>query len=145
MGLLFFLSSLLCGDDVHRLGSPCYHDRQSAHTRLESLGWVAYPALLRGSQCGCPERAERCGVLLDRLDGWVWELVDVERIARGVTPLPDHADDRLMRLVCKRVDQLGGWTTCADSWHWVKATPYISGTRVGDCRHVVTCAAKGRK
>ena len=136
MEVLFLISAWVCGSDVERLGDHRFYVRHPAHERLKAWGWVAYPALLRGARSDSPERASRCGELLDSLDATLSELVDAEAVARGYEPLPDAPTDGFMRAVCRRVDQLGGWYT-QDAWAWVKMSPYRYGDRVSDCRHVV--------
>ncbi|MEB3270005.1 MAG: hypothetical protein VKJ09_15800, partial [Leptolyngbya sp.] len=142
--VLFLISAWVCGPDVERLGDHRFYVRHPAHERLKGWGWVAYPALLRGVGSDVPERASRCGELLDRLDGLLGELADVEAVARGVDPLPDVPTDAFMKAVCGRVDVLGGWTHTANSWLWVKASPYRYGDRASDCRHVIGVAAARR-
>ena len=143
MSILLFISSLVCGGDVARLGSADFHARHDAHKRLASLGWVAYPALIRGSQSDVSERSSRCEELLDRLDGWLSLAAAIEGAANGFVPLSPDASDAFMAAVCRRLDKLGGWRT-AEAWSWVKSTPYREGTRVGDCQYAINCAAAKR-
>lgn len=143
LDVLFLISAWVCGPDVDRLGDHRFYVRHPAHERLKAWGWVAYPALLRGSQSSDLERSSRCGELLDRLDGWMAELLDVEAVARGLEPLPTQPTDEFMKAVCGRVDSLGGWHT-QTSWHWVRASPYRYGDRAADCRHVIGFAVAKR-
>lgn len=143
MGLLILLSGLLFGDDIRDLGSTTFHVRQTAHERLKSAGWLAYPAAVIGCRSDNPERADRCADLVERLEGPVRLLADVDAVARGARPLPAEATDEYLQAVCRRVDRIGGWWQ-QSSWSYVYARPYRDGTRRGECEYVVRMAAVRR-
>lgn len=143
MGILTLLSLWVCGGDVHRLGDRDFGVRHQAHERLRSLGWVAYPSLVRHSQSPVPERAWRCAELAAELDAVFLTLLEIEAVARGDEPLPLGASDAYLRAVCRRVNKLGGWYM-SDSWQYVYSRPYRDGTRRGECEHVVRVAASNR-
>lgn len=142
MGLLVFLSGLVYGGDVERLGSPSFGERVESHARLSRAGVLAYPAVW-GSGGDNPERAWRCEELLAAVDGWVWECLAAEGCARGLRPVPATAEPWFVRLVCRRVDSLGGGVW-ADSYGWAKGVPYAYGSLAADCGHVVRVAKQRR-
>jgi hypothetical protein len=142
MGLLALISGFFYGGDVDRLGSPSFAERYAAHNRLSAAGWLAYPALWADGSDN-PERAWRCDELMTRLDGSVWDCLAAEGCAKGLFPVPETATPAFIRLVCHRVDSLGGgvWN---DSYAWVKGVPYARGTLTADCQYVIRSAAQRR-
>lgn len=143
MGLLLLLSGWLFGGDVRDLGSTTFHVRQTAHEKLKRMGWLAYPAAVLGCRSDNPERADRCADLVERLEGPIRLLAEVEAVAAGREPLPALATDEYLKAVCRQVDKIGGWWQ-ADSWNYVHALPYRDGTRRGECEYVVRMAAVRR-
>lgn len=143
MELVFWLSGLVYGHDVSLLGDPDYRTRADAESRLVRGWWLAYPAAVRGLGSDDAEAAVRCERVCDRLDGYWWALVRAWAAADGSVPLPLDAPRPALELACKRVDQLGGWTS-GDSWGWARATPYKTGSLWGDTDHVIRQAAANR-
>lgn len=143
MSLLLLLSNLFFGGEVQALGSRSFGERHEAGKRLAAVGWLAYPSLLAGRRSEVPEVARRCDDLVERLERPVVAVLEVEAVARGLTPIPLDADDHFLRAVCRRVNALGGWYM-ADSWQYVHQLPYRDGTRRGECEYVVKRAAASR-
>lgn len=138
---LCYLSGLVYGGDVGRLGDREWRDRDAAQRRLEAAGWLAAPAVWAGLDDGCPERADRCRRAWGRCLGWPARVaaravldpaVDPEEL---VTRAPGVA-----RLVCLVVDESYPFESVGDSWGWVERTPYRSGTLAGDFALVVKSA-----
>lgn len=141
MALLTLLSLWLFGGLVSALGSPEYAVRAAAHRKLESLGWLAVPALEAGVDSRVPEVAGRCCDLLDRLPCWEDRLV--YGCATGAVGFDDRADAGFLVRVCRGVDVLGGWKT-PSAWDWSVRTPYMCGSLAGDVRYTVRWAAARR-
>lgn len=141
MAFLTLLSLWLYGGLVSSLGNPEYAVRALAHRKLESLGWLAVPALEVGLKSRVPEVAERCCDLLDRLPCWEDRLV--YGCATGAMAFDDRADAGFLLRVCRVVDGLGGWKTTS-AWDWSVRTPYMCGSLAGDVGYAVRWAAARR-
>ena len=63
-----YLSLLLAGESVDAISSPRFVVRLDAERRLQSLGWIARPALLRAAESKDAHAAAVAGKLLARQD-----------------------------------------------------------------------------
>lgn len=121
-----FLLSLVTGPDVDRLGAESYHERESAHERLQALGVLAAPELRRGATSDIPEVRFRSRQLLARCE--VWELRIRAAVVLGASDPPDpvafQADDMLRRYTHRAAVELGcdhgqlvSWLLPESEWH----------------------------
>lgn len=67
MGLILLLSGWWYGVEIRDLGHRDFETRRRATVRLADAGWWAWGALWAGTWDEQAERADRCGMLLDRL------------------------------------------------------------------------------
>lgn len=117
--MILLVLSLL-GADTGPLADREYAVREAAQARLESLGWLAAPALWGGMQSDTPEVADRCSVAWAGL------------ISYRSLPV----------LACKLIDASGGFDKDRDSWRWVQLKPYLNGSVEGDLRYAAELAVK---
>lgn len=87
MFLVLLLASFI-GDDVTRLGSDDWNQREAAHERLRSYGLLAVPALQDGAKANKPEVRRRCLELLGR-----WERYTLHFEAARVLTAPQMPNE----------------------------------------------------
>ena len=163
MPALTLIAGLFFGPLVDALGSPDYHARAAADSRLSAAGWLAYPALLDGLASACPERADRCGRLIERLPTAAGVLArGTDRAAAGVLrsagPVPELTPDAWLLLepaVCRAAERAGAvrvpngpaavYVLTDGYGTWCRSRPFLSGSHGGDVRLLAEGVRRGTR